>query len=383
MLSKRCMGALEVPRSTMRAMQGLERMLDANLNRAREGLRVLEDIARFGLADSDLTAKFKGLRHTLRDVSAGVPGGEARLVAWRDTPADPGTVVTASGEGERAGVGGIAVAAGKRVGEALRVIEECCKALGVEWGVVERARYTHYECERRLLAALGTGAVGAVGAGGGNMPPEGWRLCVLVTGSQCRRGWEEVIRESVRGGADCIQIREPGLDDRALAERAREGVRFVREEGVRAGRRVWTVINNRADVALLSGADGVHLGQSDLTVRDVRRLAGARLIVGVSTHSHEEAERAADDGADYCGVGAMFATGTKPRAVSGPEYLRWYTGSARVSRIPHLAIGGITPQRVGALVAAGCRGVAVSAAVCGAEDPAGVCREILERLGRV
>jgi thiamine-phosphate pyrophosphorylase len=136
-------------------------------------------------------------------------------------------------------------------------------------------------------------------------------------------------------------------------------------------------------VALLSGADGVHLGQSDLTVRDVRRLAGARLIVGVSTHSHEEAERAADDGADYCGVGAMFATGTKPRAVSGPEYLRWYTGSARVSRIPHLAIGGITPQRVGALVAAGCRGVAVSAAVCGAEDPAGVCREILERLGRV
>jgi thiamine-phosphate pyrophosphorylase len=365
-------------RSTMRSMQGLERMLDANLNRAREGLRVLEDIARFGLGDADLTATFKSLRQILREAAAGVPGGQACLVAWRDTPADPGTQISSAGEGERAGVGGMAVAAGKRVGEALRVIEECCKALGADWRVVEQARYTHYEAERRLLSAMGS-AVGE--AGGGGMPREGWRLCVLVTGALCRRGWPEVIRESVRAGADCIQIREPGLDDRALVARAREGVGLVREEGARSGRRVWTVINNRADVALLSGADGVHLGQTDLTVRDVRRLAGGRLIVGVSTHSPPEAERAADDGADYCGVGAMFPTPTKPREVSGPAYLQWYTGSARLSRIPHLAIGGITPERLDELVAAGCRGVAVSAAVCGAEDPGGVCREILSRLG--
>jgi thiamine-phosphate pyrophosphorylase len=135
------------------------------------------------------------------------------------------------------------------------------------------------------------------------------------------------------------------------------------------------VVNDRADVALACGADGVHVGQDDLPVRDVRRLAGERLLVGASTHSLQEARTAVESGADVCGVGAMFATGTKPGiAPGGAGYLRAYLSS--FGGVPHLAIGGITVANVHELAAAGCRGVAVSGAVCGAPDPAAVVRAL-------
>jgi thiamine-phosphate pyrophosphorylase len=154
------------------------------------------------------------------------------------------------------------------------------------------------------------------------------------------------------------------------------------------------VVNDRLDVALACGADGVHLGQDDLSVRDARRViaasmekGGARvalgargaLLVGASTHSLDEARAAVEAGADVCGVGAMFATGTKPSvAPSGLPYLRAYL--AAHGRVPHLAIGGITPANVRELAAAGCRGVAVSGTVCGADDPAAVVRALRSAL---
>jgi thiamine-phosphate pyrophosphorylase len=124
----------------------------------------------------------------------------------------------------------------------------------------------------------------------------------------------------------------------------------------------------------------VHLGQSDLRVQDVRRLAGDALLVGVSTHDLAEAHAAAQAGADYCGVGAMFPTTTKERPTSGLPYLRAYLADEACSRLPHLAIGGISPSNAHHLAQAGCKGVAVSASVCGADDPADACRRLLAAL---
>jgi thiamine-phosphate pyrophosphorylase len=138
-------------------------------------------------------------------------------------------------------------------------------------------------------------------------------------------------------------------------------------------------VNDRLDVALAAEADGVHLGTEDLPIREARRLAGGVLRIGASTHSLAEARAAIEAGADHCGVGAMYETGLKPGlAPSGEAYLRAFV--AEFPRIPHLAIGGIAPGRVAALAHAGCRGVAVSSAICGAEDPAAVARAIVAEL---
>jgi thiamine-phosphate pyrophosphorylase len=198
-------------------------------------------------------------------------------------------------------------------------------------------------------------------------------VCVLLTERLCAHGWRETLAAAIAGGADCIQVREKEMPTRALADRVRAVVDAARPAGVAV------VVNDRADVALACGADGVHVGQDDLSVRDVRRMAGDRLLVGVSTHSLEEARAAAEAGADVCGVGAMFATSLKPAiAAGGAAYLRDYL--AHFARVPHLAIGGVTPANVGELAAAGCRGVAVSSAVCGARDPAAAVRALREAL---
>lgn len=196
-----------------------------------------------------------------------------------------------------------------------------------------------------------------------------WRVCVLLTERLCVRPWREVLLAALRGGADCIQVREKELRGTALVGRTKEVLALARPFGA------CVVVNDDADAALEAGADGVHVGQGDRSPEEVRRMAGDALWIGVSTHSVAEAEAAVAANADVCGVGAMFPTGTKPGIEpSGVTYLREYlhrfgTGPRAVA---HLAIGGITPQNIAALAAAGCRGVAVSGVVCGAADPAQV-----------
>ena len=138
------------------------------------------------------------------------------------------------------------------------------------------------------------------------------------------------------------------------------------------------IINDRPDVAALCGADGVHVGQDDLPVADARRIVGAGRLVGVSTHTLAQARPAAADGADYIGVGPMFATATKDAGpVAGPQLLRQVAAEVP---LPHVAIGGITADNVAQLVAAGARRVAVCSAVIAAADPQAAARAIVEQL---
>ncbi len=388
-------------------------MIDANFNRAREALRVMEDAARFVLEDGALCGELKSIRHGLVEVIAGAGPAREDLLASRDTPGDIGTTIAGDGEGARAGLRDVVAAAGARLGEAMRVLEECLKAWeGAEgwgrgessefkvqssneggrkddaetraWGRVEGLRYRVYEAERRLGLALG----------GGRAPR--WRLCVLVTESLCRRSWEDVVRAAVAGGAGGIQIREKELSDREVIRRARRVVEIRQEAVERPERKVesgkWKVerptwgypsviVNDRPDLAVLAGADGVHLGQQDVSAAGARRIVGAKLLIGISTENLDQARAAAREGADYCGVGPMFATATKDKPrIAGPAYLRDYLADPVASRLPHLAIGGVTPENIAELVAAGCTGVAVSSCVCGADDPELVCRELIRRL---
>jgi thiamine-phosphate pyrophosphorylase len=343
-------------------MNPLHRIVDANANRAREALRVMEDVARFGLDDAALVGALKSLRHGLRTALDQPALDKGLLVAARDAAEDVGQDIKTDAELSRTGLRDIASAAAARLGEALRSIEESAKALGANAVPIEQLRYEAYRVEQRLLQSLPTGAC-----------PQ-WRLCVLVTESLCARPWAEVARFAIEGGADCIQLREKALSDRETIAR----IHALRE--IAAGRAA-VILNDRVDLALACGATGVHLGQTDLGASEARDIAGHRLLIGVSTSNLAEAHAAVLAGADYCGVGPMFATTTKHKPVlSGPEYLSAYLANPVLAQRPHLAIGGISSQNVDQLRRAGCRGIAVSSAVCGADDPAEACRRLLAGL---
>jgi len=206
-----------------------------------------------------------------------------------------------------------------------------------------------------------------------------WSVCVLITESLCRRPWEEVARVVLEAGADCIQLREKELSGRELLARARRLREMTTEHDASL------VINDRPDLALLAGADGVHLGQRDLPIDAARRIVGDGMCIGASVTTLEQATQAIAAGADSLGLGPMFATRTKmdpggrtDGSLAGPELVRAVL--EKHPGTPHLAIGGVDAGNVGRLREAGVRGVALSGAVCGADDPGAVVRGLLEAI---
>lgn len=345
-------------------MDPLARLIDASANRAREGLRVMEDIARFVLDDPELTGSLKRLRHDLRANLDALPLRPADLLAARDTPGDIGTAITTPGELARPdALPDLAAAAAKRAQEALRSLEESAKALARSGAGFESLRYRLYDLEKTLRARLAP-------------PCPQWTLCVLVTAALCiYHTPDDLVRLAAEGGAGCVQIREKDMPD---AQRLDHTARLV-ETAHRAG--IHAVVNDRPDLARLTDADGVHLGQDDLPVGAARRILGPARWIGVSCSTIEHARRAAADRADTIGLGPMFPSATKPKpALSGPGLIRAVLEDPAAARLPHLAISGITPANAPELAAVGCRGVAVSSAVCAAEDPRAVCRAIIDAL---
>jgi thiamine-phosphate pyrophosphorylase len=342
-------------------MGDADRAIDASANRAAEGLRTLEDAVRFGLDRRDLVERCKALRHRVRTAMERLPAG--RVIAHRDAAGDAGREVRGDREGDREGLRGVATAAVRRAIEAFRSLEEFGKLVDAGFSAeCGAARYSAYDLERDITLAFGSPA---------RFQP---RLCLLLTESLCRHPWRTVLLESMQGGVDMVQVREKAMESRDLLRRVREVIELARPRGVRV------VVNDRTDLAMAAGADGVHLGTGDMPLMEARRLAGTGMLLGASTHDLGEAAAAVEAGADLCGVGAMFATGLKPdRVPSGPAYLRSFV--ERFPRTPHLAIGGITPGNLATLIQAGARGVAVSGAICGAEDPQAVatslCRPLL------
>ena len=177
------------------------------------------------------------------------------------------------------------------------------------------------------------------------------------------------VADAIDGGAGIVQLREKHLDHDAFLEEARRFVALCREKGA------VSIINDDVDIALASGADGVHVGQEDLAAGRAREVLGPEKIIGVSAHSVAEALAAQAAGADYLGVGAAFVTGTKTDAKPiTRETIRAVT--AAVS-IPAVAIGGITRENLPQLSGCGLQGVAVVSALFGQSDVKAAARELL------
>jgi thiamine-phosphate pyrophosphorylase len=336
------------------------RILDASLNRAGEGLRVVEDYVRFVLDDPFLTGQVKTLRHDFAAAAAALPSADRH--AARDTQNDVGTQISHTSEHRRGDAWEVCSASLKRVEQSLRSLEEYGKLYDAPFaGRMEALRYRVYTLEKAIDVGRSS-----------RERLEGVRLCVLVDGRNTAEAFESFIGELVEAGVGMIQLRDKRLDDRQLVERGRLLRKHTR------ARPTLCIINDRPDIAASVDADGVHLGQEDLSVKDARGIVGTRMLIGVSTHNIDQARAAVLDGANYLGAGPTFPSSTKTfESFAGLNYLR---AVAREMRWPTFAIGGITTQNLRDVLASGISRIAVGAAVTQASNPSVVTREILSIL---
>lgn len=357
-------GDLPLQGVTVRIMSSedanIVRLLDASANRAREALRVLEDYVRFALDDRHLTERLKTLRHGLRSALSEMPLSDR--LAMRDTQADVGTAVSTDAERVRQNAQEVLTANFTRLQESLRSLEEFGK-IGNPGSseLIEQLRYDTYTLHKAVHCTIeGLDRLASA------------RLYVLVDGRSSVDTFEELVSSLVEAEVDVIQLRDKTLADRELLDRGRR----LRE--LTASTRTLFVMNDRPDLAVLSAADGVHVGQEELSVRDVRQIVGPRALVGVSTHSLGQARQAVLDGASYLGVGPTFPSGTK--AFAEFPGLGFAEQVAAEIRLPAFAIGGISAENLGDVLATGIGRVAVGGAVMSAENPVAAARGLLERL---
>ena len=251
------------------------RIIDANLNRAGEGLHLLEELARLALNDAGLTEKLKTMRH---EVLRGDLELNIELIGARDAEDDVGAEIEAGGEAKEKEPPIIIVANSRRVQEALRVLEEMAKVPNVKPKLdpekFKKARFDLYTVERELLSRWLRGE--KVGRLSG--------LYAIIDSRQLGgREYIEVARKLIRGGAKAVQLRYKGDNKEELLAIARELKDLCTKE------KVLFLVNDYLDIALAVNADGVHLGQKDLPVGEARKLLSIDAIVGVSVTGVEPA----------------------------------------------------------------------------------------------
>jgi thiamine-phosphate pyrophosphorylase len=348
------------------------RIIDANVNRASEGLRVVEEQCRFAFGDRHLTERCKQLRHDLATAIQTLP--PEHLLAARDTEGDVGTAVTTPAESSRQSLAEIAIANWRRVEQALRAIEEYAKLVTPNMAAkIESLRYRAYTLAKACTITTDS-----------QLRLQHARLYVLVDGSSSECAFAERVSDLVTAGVHVIQLRDKKLDDRTLLTRARLLRRIIDEHGNLARQEPRPpnleprtpnpeppplfILNDRPDLAVLARADGVHLGQEELTVHDAHQIVGPDMLIGISTHNIEQARQAVLDGANYLGCGPTFPSSTKHfDHFPGLELLRQV--AAEVA-LPAFAIGGITLENLPQVLATGFTRVAVGGALAAVSDPA-------------
>ncbi len=336
------------------------RIVDANLNRAREGLRSAEEYARFALSDRGQAAALRALRRDLGAVAAELFKWD-ELAAARESSGDIGAAAPTAARADESGVARAALA---RASEALRAVEEYGALIAP--AAAERfaaLRFRLYNAEREVAA----------GPSARKRRLEQVRLYVLLTASLCRNGDVfETARRAAAGGADMFEYREKDMEDGEFLANARKLAALCSDLGM------LLIINDRPHVARLAGADGVHLGQGDLSAADAREVLGSGRILGRSTHEPAQARAAEAEGADYIGVGPVFETKTKEhRAAVGLEYAAF---CEREISIPGFAIGSVNEKTVDQVLAAGARRIAVCTGITMKDDVEAAAKGFREKL---
>jgi thiamine-phosphate pyrophosphorylase len=341
------------------------RLIDANVDRAQEGLRVLEDIARFMIDDASLAEALKEQRHR---VGGAVAKTYRQLLSARRAAEDVGAFTNPASEMQRSDIEALVAANAKRVEESLRTLEEAAKLplAGVPLNAEDfkEVRFALYDRERQLVDRLVRH----------NLRRRLRGLYVIVDPEVAKgRDIVEVAREAIEGGAHIIQLRDKVHDKGEQLETARR----LQELCQRAG--ALFIVNDHVDLAIACDADGVHLGQTDLPVSIARKLLPLGKIVGCSTQTVEMALRAQAEGADYVGIG-VFQSSTKVHAEPFENRLDVLRQIKEAVKIPVCAISGIDINNIDSVMEAGADMAAVISAVVGQPDVRAAARQLAERI---
>ena len=335
------------------------RIIDANLNRIGEGLRLLEDLARLILNDATLSQQLKTIRHGM--LERDWPFNQQLLQA-RDSEGDVGKNIEAP-EGEKRELTTMVVANSRRVQESLRTIEELAKLPDVKLDPekFKQARFNLYTIEKNLLSRL-------------LRQDKVKRLpglyLIIDTQALKERSHVEVASQAIRGGAKVIQLRDKVQTKKELLPIAEQLKKLCAEHDV------LFIMNDHFDLALAVDADGLHLGQDDLPIKVARKLLPIDKILGRSTRTVDQAVAAETEGADYIAVGSMYPTPTKETAqVVGLKRLRQVRQAVT---LPLVAIGGINKDNAAEVLAAGADSLAVIRAVVQAEAPEEAARQLVD-----
>lgn len=326
----------------------MKRIIDVNLNRTSEGLRILEEISRFVLNNCDFSSFLKETRHKICQIQE---ADYQNLLTTRDSLNDIGLKI--QNPDSRVDIETIFKANVKRIQQSLRVLEEYDINNS---SIYEKLRYQVYDFEKKMWSVL-------------KLDLKKYLLnnrnLYLVTNSD---GFEnddlflDAVAQALAGGVDIIQLREKKANARRIIELGQK----IRQ--LTSMYNALFIVNDRVDIAKIVNADGVHIGQDDIQIDYAKAILGDDKIIGISTHEPKQAVKAVENGADYIGVGPVFETPTKPgRKSVGLEYVKW--ASENVIDIPFYAIGGINQENVCEVIEAGAKNIAVVRAIINATSP--------------
>ena len=330
------------------------RILDANLDRAREGFRIIEEWCRFGLNNQTMAQSCKQMRQELSQWHS------LEIRQARDTINDVGTTLTHAREETRENLDSVLLANLCRIQEALRVLEEYGKLINGEFAsTMKHIRYHAYILESQLM-----------------IPSPHQRLSeshlYLVTSPV--DNIYEVVESALQGGLKLVQYRHKDENDLVRYEQAKRLKQLCHQYNA------LFIVNDRIDLALAVDADGVHLGQTDLPIAIARQLLGKDKIIGKSTTNPQEMQDAIESKADYIGVGPVYETPTKAgKKAAGLDYVRYARENAS---IPWFAIGGIEEDNIQDVINAGAKNVAVVRAIMVADNPTKVTQNLLQKFDK-
>jgi thiamine-phosphate pyrophosphorylase len=323
----------------------VQRILDANANRCAEGLRVIEELARFVRKDETLQRSMKRIRHDVREA---VRSFGINLLMNRDSVTDVGRTVTSRTERDRDSLDGIAQANFSRVQEALRVLEEYGKLIDPQVSArFKELRFEIYTVQREF---------GLEGPRSMRFPPIPFLYAILDRSFAVPDSFESIIEALLEGGVGMIQYRAKGTG----SDLKREEIGLLIDSA--RSRLVPVIVNDDPSLACETGADGVHLGLEDPSVEDARALLGQGAIIGATVHTMSEFDRLALEAVDYIAIGSVFESSTKRDApVCGLDFLSSIRRLA--GELPIVAIGGIDPENADSVLDAGADGLALVSAL--------------------
>jgi thiamine-phosphate pyrophosphorylase len=328
------------------------RILDANLDRAREGIRIIEEWCRFGLNQAPSTEECKKLRQSLARWHT------PEIWAARDTSSDPGTDLSHPQEESRSDMTQLLRVNFCRVEEALRVLEEYGKLYMPEMAAdCKQMRYRVYVLESGLI---------------GSQRHQKMARSPLYLVTSPSDTLIATVEAALKGGLTLVQYRDKTGDDPTRLQNAKRLRELCHHYGA------LFIMNDRVDLAIAIDADGVHLGQQDMPIAAARQLLGSQKIIGRSTTNPDEMAKAIAEGADYIGVGPVHETPTKAgKAAAGLEYVRYAAAHATV---PWYAIGGIDADNLHPILEAGATRVAVVRAIMASEQPTLITQYFMSQL---